>query len=126
MLGGLGGLGGSRVSWKPIGCLTAISQSPSAGSVTRLQKHPFLLAVCSLSGSRHHVHTGVVLVLPRPGRARSSSSSVAAAAAPELKDEEPLVVAFSSSTAVTFDHLDEATVRAYIESGEPFGKAGEA
>ena len=81
--------------------------------------------MCSLSGSQHHVHTGVVLVLPRPGRARSSSSSAAAAAAPELKDEEPLVVVFSSSTAVTFDHLDEATVRAYIESGEPFGKAGE-
>jgi hypothetical protein len=35
-----------------------------------------------------------------------------------------LVRAFSCTTNVNFDDLDEATVRAYVESGEPFGKAG--
>ena len=34
------------------------------------------------------------------------------------------MVAFSETTSVTFDVLDEATVKSYVESGEPFGKAG--
>ena len=28
------------------------------------------------------------------------------------------------TSVVNFDILDEATIRSYIESGEPFGKAG--
>lgn len=32
--------------------------------------------------------------------------------------------AFSCTTNVTFDQLDDATIRGYIASGEPFGKAG--
>lgn len=59
-----------------------------------------------LSGTRHHVHTGVVLLLPKSAAAQQ------------------LVHAFSSTTSVTFDQLDEATIRGYIASGEPFGKAG--
>ncbi|KAG1671612.1 hypothetical protein FOA52_006843 [Chlamydomonas sp. UWO 241] len=60
----------------------------------------------SLSGSSHHVHTGVVLVV------RSGSEA------------GHLVRAFSCTTNVNFDVLDEKTVRAYVESREPFGKAG--
>lgn len=40
------------------------------------------------------------------------------------KAAEHLVRAFSCTTNVTFDQLDEATIRGYIASGEPFGKAG--
>ena len=29
-----------------------------------------------------------------------------------------------NETKVFFEHLDEATIKAYVESGEPFGKAG--
>jgi hypothetical protein len=43
---------------------------------------------------------------------------------PLAADPSPLVRCFSSTTSVTFDELDEATVRAYVASGEPFGKAG--
>eukprot|EP00955_Chlamydomonas_euryale_P118866 366564-Chlamydomonas_euryale.AAC.7 len=45
-------------------------------------------------------------------------------AAKAASDSEPLVRKFSSTTNVVFDELDAATIQAYVESGEPFGKAG--
>ncbi|KAF0701620.1 Aste57867_7948 [Aphanomyces stellatus] len=56
----------------------------------------------SLSDSKHHVFSGVALVLP--------SSNV--------------VHVFCESTAVQFLNLDAATIRAYIATGEPMDKAG--
>lgn len=60
-----------------------------------------------LSGRRHRVHTGFAMVLPQsPTRA------------------EALVRSFSESTEVDFAELCPALIDAYIDSGEPFGKAG--
>ncbi|PNH09971.1 Maf-like protein [Tetrabaena socialis] len=36
----------------------------------------------------------------------------------------PLVRSFASTTLVTFDCLPPEAIQAYVESGEPFGKAG--
>jgi septum formation protein len=55
-----------------------------------------------LSGRTHQVHTGICLVRA-PGQIEA------------LKHE---------TTLVTFRKLDEEEVRSYVESGEPFGKAG--
>ncbi|KAL4852680.1 N-acetylserotonin O-methyltransferase-like protein [Chlorella vulgaris] len=60
-----------------------------------------------LSGTRHHVHTGVALVLP-----------------PLDAAAEPRLHSFSVTTIVEFDELSAAAVQAYVASGEPFGKAG--
>lgn len=63
-----------------------------------------------LSGAAHSVHTGV---------------SVWLVDAPE--GEEGLSLAFRTfvdTTCVTFKQLDEAAIAAYLETGEPFGKAG--
>ncbi|BDA48855.1 dTTP/UTP pyrophosphatase [Coccomyxa sp. Obi] len=61
-----------------------------------------------LSGRRHAVHTGVALILP-------SSQG---------EDGGPCTRSFTSTTAVEFDELSPAEIRAYIFTGEPFGKAG--
>ena len=61
----------------------------------------------SLQGVTHQVHTGVGIVFPdasRPG--------------------ERLVHSFSETTHVTFAPLQEAEMSAYIQTGEPFDKAG--
>ena len=55
-----------------------------------------------LSGRTHQVHTGICLVRA-PGQFEA------------LKHE---------TTFVTFRKLDEEEIRSYVESGEPFGKAG--
>ncbi len=62
---------------------------------------------------------------PRAGREEAEEQG-GSGRAEQGGGASPLVVAFASSTAVTFDVLDEATIRAYVASGEPFGKAGEA
>ncbi|KXZ42540.1 hypothetical protein GPECTOR_137g647 [Gonium pectorale] len=72
-------------------------------------EHAFRM-ISSLSGRRHHVHTGVVLVLP--GEPDPSTGV------------PPLVRAFTSTTAVTFDTLSDEAIRAYVATGEPYGKAG--
>ncbi|KAK9826257.1 hypothetical protein WJX74_003378 [Apatococcus lobatus] len=61
-----------------------------------------------LSGNKHLVHTGMVLVVP------SSNPGV----------EGPLMSSASVTTAVQFDELSNDTISAYIASGHPFGKAG--
>ncbi|KAL4424554.1 hypothetical protein ABPG77_010134 [Micractinium sp. CCAP 211/92] len=60
-----------------------------------------------LSGRRHHVHTGVALVMP--------------AAEGET---DPRVHSFAVTTNVEFDELSAEAIQAYIASGEPFDKAG--
>lgn len=59
-----------------------------------------------LSGRSHSVHTGCAVIVP-------TSSPLS-----------PSVVSFCSTTDVTFDALSPAAIDAYIETGEPFGKAG--
>lgn len=61
----------------------------------------------SLQGITHQVHTGVGVVFPDPARQGAR-----------------LVKSFSETTKVTFASLDEAEMSAYIETGEPFDKAG--
>ena len=68
----------------------------------------------SLSGSTHHVHTGVVLVVPQLGPA----ASVAPGPADSI-DEGWLVRSFACSTEVEFEELDNDTIDAYIKSGGP-------
>ena len=60
-----------------------------------------------LSGQRHEVHTGVALVLP-----------------PREAGGDPRVHSFAVTTAVEFAELTDAAIAAYIQTGEPFGKAG--
>mmetsp|Transcript_4062 Transcript_4062/g.7868 ORF Transcript_4062/g.7868 Transcript_4062/m.7868 type:complete len:230 (-) Transcript_4062:900-1589(-) len=63
-----------------------------------------------LSGNKHKVHTGVVLVLPK--------------AIDPATGKSPLVYSFSETTSVEFDVLTPELIKAYIESGEPMDKAG--
>jgi septum formation protein len=59
-----------------------------------------------LSGREHAVHTGCVLIsFDKEGK-------------PVVKKR------FSSTTKVTFDNVGEEELKAYIETREPFGKAG--
>eukprot|EP00887_Chlorella_sp_A99_P001760 scaffold19.g1760.t1 len=89
-----------------------------------------------LSGSRHLVHTGVALALP-PAAAQaasaapggSSDAEAVEAAVPGQGERawhtgEPRIRSFAVTTAVEFEELSPATIEAYIDSGEPFGKAG--
>ncbi|XP_002963282.2 N-acetylserotonin O-methyltransferase-like protein [Selaginella moellendorffii] len=63
-----------------------------------------------LSGRQHKVYTGVVILLPH-------------ATDPTL-GQAPLLRSFYEETAVEFGNLDEATITAYIATGEPMDKAG--
>ncbi|KAG2445016.1 hypothetical protein HYH02_008884 [Chlamydomonas schloesseri] len=72
-------------------------------------EHAFAM-ISSLSGREHQVHTGVVLVLPQEADPATGSP--------------PLIRSFVTTTHVTFDSLPEEAIRAYIATGEPFGKAG--
>lgn len=103
-----------------------------------------------LSGKRHHVHTGVALVMPQilagggavvkrvaecPACLRWSTAQVRAAAG-RLRSTRPVVPAchpadgdpphhsFAVTTNVEFDALSPAAIDAYVASGEPFDKAG--
>lgn len=58
----------------------------------------------SLSGKIHTVVTGVVVTLENKGR----------------RDQ----LSFIDKTSVTFFNLTDETIRSYVRSGEPFGKAG--
>ncbi len=64
-----------------------------------------------LSGSSHEVHTGVALATPAESGEDADSTKWA-------------VHSFVETTTVTFDSLSSAEIDAYVESGEPFGKAG--
>eukprot|EP01024_Parvocaulis_polyphysoides_P020615 TRINITY_DN19682_c1_g3_i2.p2 TRINITY_DN19682_c1_g3~~TRINITY_DN19682_c1_g3_i2.p2 ORF type:complete len:228 (-),score=29.07 TRINITY_DN19682_c1_g3_i2:419-1102(-) len=60
-----------------------------------------------LSGNTHFVHTGVTFVIPK--------SDVR---------QDHFIREFSETSSVTFSKLRPETIQAYIQSGEPFGKAG--
>eukprot|EP01023_Acetabularia_acetabulum_P000313 TRINITY_DN1012_c0_g1_i13.p1 TRINITY_DN1012_c0_g1~~TRINITY_DN1012_c0_g1_i13.p1 ORF type:complete len:251 (-),score=28.91 TRINITY_DN1012_c0_g1_i13:143-823(-) len=60
-----------------------------------------------LSGNTHQVHTGVTFVIPKND-----------------ERQEHFILEFSETSQVTFSRLRPETIRAYIKSGEPFGKAG--
>jgi septum formation protein len=101
----------------------------------------------SLSGAAHRVHTGVALVVPRPGAAaaeallRERRGGEAAAEQPPqpkydegftgacLKDtsltpEGWLVRTFAVTTRVRFADLSDKAIDAYVRSGDGAGKAG--
>jgi septum formation protein len=59
----------------------------------------------ALSGRTHHVHTGIALLSPR----RSS---------------EPAQRTHIETTSVTFSAIAEAELQHYLDSGEPYDKAG--
>lgn len=63
-----------------------------------------------MSGSSHHVHTGVALVLPRHRAAAGSSNG---------KQGEPDVFCrtFSETTNVVFAQLSKELIDAYIHTG---------
>ena len=66
-----------------------------------------MMMLLSLQGVTHQVHSGVGIVFPDPARS-----------------DGKLVKSFAETTRVTFAPLQEAEIRAYIKTGEPFDKAG--
>lgn len=101
----------------------------------------------SLSGAAHRVHTGVALVVPRPGAAaaeallRRQKEQRRPQQQQQQQDEEEgftgaclketvltpegwLVRTFAVTTRVRFAELSPAAIDAYIASGDGAGKAG--
>jgi septum formation protein len=76
------------------------------------------LMLRGLSGSKHHVHTGVVMLVPY------GADAPAPLGLQDSLDEGWLVRSFACTTEVEFDDLSPETIEAYVRSGEPFGKAG--
>lgn len=70
-----------------------------------------------LSGRQHLVHTGVVLMMPTAPADNAADSQVS-------HSDTGAESVFSETTAVQFDQLPEAAIRAYVATGECFGKAG--
>ena len=59
----------------------------------------------ALSGRTHHVHTGLALLSPQ-------------------QSSEPAQRTHLETTAVTFSIIDEVELQHYLDSGEPYDKAG--
>jgi septum formation protein len=59
----------------------------------------------TLSGRTHHVHTGLALLSP-------------------LQSSEPAERTHLETTSVTFSAIDEAELQHYLDSDEPYDKAG--
>jgi septum formation protein len=59
----------------------------------------------ALSGRTHHVHTGLALLSP-------------------LQPSEPAQRTHLETTSVTFSSIDEADLQHYLDSNEPYDKAG--
>lgn len=66
-----------------------------------------------LSGQKHTVFTGVALVTPAPPDQTSGDSS-----------DDFVVTTFHEGTDVVMTELSENLIRKYIETGEPYDKAG--
>lgn len=67
-----------------------------------------------LSGQKHTVFTGVALVTPAPPDQITSSDA----------SDDFVVTTFHEGTDVVMTELSETLIRKYIETGEPFDKAG--
>jgi septum formation protein len=76
----------------------------------------------SLSGRAHQVVTGVTLILP--AHHRLSSRAPIAEGELAVDADAPIIETFSVSASVNFTPLSDEMIRLYIESGEPFDKAG--
>jgi septum formation protein len=63
-----------------------------------------------LSGRSHAVHTGLALVMPDAHR--------------DVDHRPPATLGATMSSVVTFHPLTAEQIAAYIQTGEPFGKAG--
>jgi len=61
-----------------------------------------------LSGNQHKVYTGVCFMIAPNGN----------------DSEEERLITFVEETTVMFDELGDSVIEAYIETGEPFDKAG--
>ena len=66
-----------------------------------------------LSGQKHTVFTGVALVTPAPPDQTSGDAS-----------DDFVVTTFHEGTDVVMTELSKNLIQAYIETGEPFDKAG--
>lgn len=78
----------------------------------------------ALSGRTHHVHTAVTVVAPpRPQKPAGAAAhpTVHRAVRPSTQPGTRTIVV---TTAVTFVALDDATICAYLATGESRGKAG--
>lgn len=69
----------------------------------------------SLSGRAHSVLTGVTIMC-------HAHHAIGDTASPPTS--EPIIETFFTSTSVQFAALDEEVIQRYVESGEPFDKAG--
>jgi septum formation protein len=101
----------------------------------------------SLSGAAHRVHTGVALVVPRPGAAAAEALLRERRGGGEAEQPQPpqrydegftgaclkdtsltpegwLVRTFAVTTRVRFADLSDKAIDAYIRSGDGAGKAG--
>lgn len=84
----------------------------------------------SLSGRQHEVHTGVALLLSRQRRpspapdAGGKQADLGVAAEEGARPGVFRISTFSVCTQVAFCDLPEDAIEAYIETDEPFDKAG--
>lgn len=75
-----------------------------------------------MSGSSHHVHTGVALVLPRVSAAAAAANNGTSTATnggqQAAEQEQPFFCrTFSETTNVIFDELSTDLIDAYIKTG---------
>ena len=79
-----------------------------------------------LSGKKHTVFTGVALVTPSPPTQQPLSGSPGSDGMMGKSDETPdfVVTTFHEATDVNMTDMSQQVMRGYIETGEPFDKAG--
>lgn len=78
----------------------------------------------SLSGRTHQVVTGVTIMFHPNHEIKSNQSVAASSSSSSTLPSPPIIESFHVSTSVTFDKLSAESIRFYVESGEPFDKAG--
>lgn len=70
-----------------------------------------------LSGQKHTVFTGVALVTPSPSQTIVKTGD-------ESGSEDFVVTTFHEATDVNVTEMSQQMIKSYIETGEPFDKAG--
>jgi septum formation protein len=93
-----------------IGCDTVVVQDGAILEKPRDHDHAYLM-LKALSGREHRVYSGVT-ILSKQGRGTAD------------RTDAPQVLKFVEETSVVFDSLDDDTIHTYIETKEPFDKAG--